>query len=135
MGFHSRSRKMNPLLRALLLVGAVGALIGSEQTRGDPGDARKLAYLKTADPQHDADAAIARGKLRFYGIDGAAPGIIPGIDQYGVDKDLADAYGYHAIASETANHVLIDLAWKYAKIYNGVLLRYLRANPPKRSNE
>jgi len=71
--------------------------------------------------------------LRFYAVNGIAPGIIPGIDQWGADRALAEAHGYRVIGGTTdySNLDLNDLAMRYATTYNRVLLRHFHAKPGK----
>jgi len=88
-----------------------------------------MAWVKTADARRDVNAAMAHGEFRFYAINGIAPGIVPGVEQYGADKEMVKKYGYRTIAgtSDYSNGDLNQLAYQYAETYNRILLRYLRA--------
>ena len=92
-------------------------------------DAQRLSWIKTADPQHDCEAAITRGDLRFYAVNGFASGMVLGVDMAGADGALVRAHGYRTIAgtSDCSNIPLSELADKYAATYNKILLRYLHA--------
>ena len=115
------------LAAILAFSGCEAARMASEARR----DAQSLSWVRTANPQRDATQAIARGDYRFYAVNGIAPGIIPGIDQWGVHRALAEAHGYRIIGgtSDYSNGDLNELAMRYATTYNKVLLRHFHAKP------
>lgn len=92
-------------------------------------DAQRLSWLNTADPKHECEAAIARGDLRFYAVNGIASDMILGTDQHGADRALIQVHGFRIIAgtSDHSNIRLNQRASEYVRYYNATLLRYLRA--------
>ena len=96
-------------------------------------NARRLSWIKSADPKHDCDAAIARGDLRFYAVNGFGPNMVIGTDQDGADRALIQAYGVHNMAgtSDYMNARLNVRATEYVRSYNAALLRYLHAKAPQ----
>lgn len=87
-----------------------------------------LAWLKTAEPRRDCEAAIARGDTRFYAVNGFASGMVVGVSQSGADRKLVKTHGVRTIAgtSDTSTSRLNLYASEYARTYNQILLKYLR---------
>lgn len=94
-------------------------------------------FNKPKDPTGDVAEAIKSGNFRFYAVNGLASGMVPGTDQYGVDKEIIQSYGIQIIAGTTdgGSIEVIDLsqrAWEYATAYNSLLLKYLRNSDNKK---
>ena len=94
-------------------------------------ESHRLSWLKTADPKHDCEAAIARGDTRFYAVNGIAAGMVLGIDQHGADRTLIQTHGVRTIVgtSDTSASRLNRRASEYARTYNQILLQHLHAKP------
>src|SRR5688572_2640329 len=114
-------RALGLIIASLLLLCACGCSSIEE--------ARRLSWINTADPKHDCAAAVARGDLRFYAVNGIAPGMVLGTDQHGADRALIQIHGVRAIigTSDTSTSRLNRQASAYARAYNANLLQHLRA--------
>jgi hypothetical protein len=92
-------------------------------------NARRLSWVKDANPQLDCEAAINRGDLRFLAVNGVASGMVVGTEQHGKDRALIQRHGVRMIEG-TSDHENVRLSMRasaYAQAYNGALLRYLHA--------
>jgi hypothetical protein len=89
----------------------------------------RLSWLNTADPKRDCEIAVARGDLRFWAVNGFTSDMVLGTDQHGADRTLIRAHGIRTIVgtSDTSTSRLNHRASEYARTYNTILLRYLRA--------
>jgi hypothetical protein len=99
---------------------------------------QRLSRLVSGDPIKDCEAAVARGDLRFYAVNGFASGMVLGTDQYGVDRDLIEAYGVRTLdqtSDYSSNGQLNQRANEYARAYNTALVRHLRSSSPGSATE
>jgi hypothetical protein len=91
-----------------------------------------LAQVKGANAEADLKLSIAKNDLRFIAVNGVAAGMVPGTDQYGLDRPFIEAQGTRTLrgTSDYKDIRLNELAWEYARTYNRLLLYHLRTKQP-----
>jgi hypothetical protein len=113
-------RKLCAFLGAYILLGC-SSKQASEKVR-------QLQWLDTANPIADATSALAKNDKRLVGIYGFT-WTIPGVEEQR-KEDYRDRYGLRMLdgtsdAPVNAEHErLVDLAGRYAKKYNSVILTH-----------
>lgn len=125
----SERRRLGRRLGFFLLAVAALMILGAGSTAR--AQITSLSQVKGANPEADLKLAIAKGDLRFIAVNGMAAGMVPGTDQYGLDRPFIEAHGTRTIhgTSDYKDARLNELAWAYARTYNRSLLYYLRTKP------
>ena len=121
---------MSRFFRILFISGIVAfaSCAGAQKSREGSRETLSLATVKNADASRDAAAAIARKDRRFWAVNGFTSGMIPGIDQYGADSRWVKICGFRTIVGTSdTDPKLNKIAHEYARTYNQILLRWLRA--------
>ena len=91
---------------------------------------RKLDWVKAADPQADAHAAVARGDLRLMALPGRGQ-VIPGVDveersEYAKKCGIRLTPGVTDAVQGTKHLEMLKQARDYAEQYNAVIMANCR---------